>query len=87
MATFTERLPRPQLTMSRDLAGHLVITFDHPESADDVVLETIESTNLSAWSDAVFESETVPSAGWLRATWHSNATGSPAFLKVRVRLV
>ncbi len=76
----------PQFAMSRDLAGHLVITFDHPEAADDVVLEGIESTNLSAWSDAVFESETVASPGWLRATWRSNATGSPAFLKVRVRL-
>ena len=82
----TNPASRPQFTMSRDLAGHLVIAFDHPEAADDVAIEGIESTNLSAWSDAVFESETVASPGWLRATWRSNATGSPAFLKVRVRL-
>ncbi len=75
----------PDFALSRDLAGRLVITFDRPEAADDVRIVGLESGNLTDWTDAVFEGETVPAPGWLRAVWRSNASGAPVFLRLRVQ--
>ena len=81
----TSATSRPQFTLSRDGSGRLVMVFDRPEAADDVIVEGRESTNLSSWADAVFEGESLFAPGWLRATWRSNAMGGPVFLRARVR--
>ena len=82
----TDATDRPQFIFSRDGGGSLVITFVHPEAADDVAIHGLESSNLSTWTDAVGEAETIAAPGWLQAIWRSNATTGPVFLKVRVRL-
>ena len=76
---------RPQLEMSRLPSGQISISFLHPEAADDVVIEGLESLNLSGWSNAVSQPETSASPGWMRAKWNSSASGPNVYLRVRVR--
>jgi hypothetical protein len=82
----TNALSRPTLEFSRDGTGALTVSFLHPEAADDVAFEALESTNLSTWTNATPVSDIPASPGWMRATWRSTATGGEVFLRVRVRL-
>ena len=82
----TSGASKPQLTTSRDGGGRMVLSFVRPAAADDVAVEVLESTDLSAWQLAVPMGETVEGPGLIRATWRSNATGPAVYLRVRVSL-
>lgn len=77
---------RPQLEVSRLPSGQIAIEFHHPEAADDVVIEGLESLNLSAWTNAMPQAETNGAPGWKRSKWNSSASGPNVYLRVRVRL-
>jgi len=76
----------PTFEITPDANGGLKISFLHPEAADDVTIEALESTDLATWGLAAPESETAASPGWMRTTWRSNALGTQVFLKLRVNL-
>jgi hypothetical protein len=81
----TNAASRPKLDISRDANGTLRLSFLHPETADDVTVEALESTDLSQWSVAAPDSETAASPGWMRSTWRANTLDTQGFLKLRVR--
>jgi hypothetical protein len=82
----TNALSHPNFEFSRDGTGALTVSFLHPEAADDVTFEALETTNFSTWTNANAVGDTAASPGWMRSTWRSTATGTQVFLKVRVRL-
>jgi len=77
---------RPQLTMSRDVGGHALLSFTHPLAADDVTLDALETIDLNAWQSAILESENADAPGLLRATWRSQSAGPKVFVRLRARL-
>jgi len=77
---------RPTFEFTHDANGALKVSFMHPEAADDVAFDALESTDLFTWIPAAPDSESVASPGWIKTTWRSNAIGTQVFLKVRVRL-
>ena len=83
----TSGAARPQLNPARDGTGHLVITFPHPTTADDVLVEALESTDLITWTPAVSQSETAYAPGWMQSSWRSNATGPRVYLRLRATLL
>lgn len=76
---------RPQLEVGRLGSGQATVSFLHPEAADDVVIEGLESGNLSAWGNALWEGTVPASSGWMRTSWRSNATGPNVYLRLRVK--
>jgi hypothetical protein len=76
---------RPELEITQLGSGQIAISFLHPEAADDVTFEGLESGNLSIWGNAISQGTVAASAGWLRSTWNSNAIGPSVYLRVRVR--
>jgi hypothetical protein len=75
----------PRIETSRDAFGHAVVSFTRPAAADDVIIDALESSDLTAWGIAVFEREIHDSPGLMRAYWRSAGTGEQIFLKLRVR--
>ncbi|HET6406487.1 MAG TPA: lamin tail domain-containing protein, partial [Chthoniobacteraceae bacterium] len=81
----TDPNARPQLEMTRLGSGQLSMSFLHPEAADDVTIEGLESGNLGSWSSALAQGTIAASSGWLQSTWKSSASGPSVYLRVRVR--
>ncbi len=76
----------PQLAMSQESSGALVLKVVHPVAVDDVVIDALESTDLVTWNPAMLLSQARTGDGVNhRTTWMSNATGNRVFLKLRVR--
>ena len=81
----TDPNARPTLEMTHLDSGQISMSFLHPEAADDVTIEGLESLSLSAWSSAISQGTTAASSGWLQSTWKSSASGPSVYLRVRVR--
>ncbi|MHA3774965.1 hypothetical protein ACXR0O_25885 [Verrucomicrobiota bacterium sgz303538] len=76
----------PQLTIVRDEQGRLQISTSHPVTADDVVIEALESTNLTNWSAIQLQEEVpVGNSAQYRSTSQSTTSGPDVFLRLRVR--
>ncbi|MEN9675708.1 MAG: hypothetical protein RIS76_1604, partial [Verrucomicrobiota bacterium] len=66
-------------------AGAFQLSFTRSLAADDVTVEVQTSDDLSVWSSAQRLSSEPVSAGWVRETWGTPATGRPqAYLRIRV---
>jgi hypothetical protein len=76
---------RPQIEVSRLGSGQILISFLHPEAADDVTIEGLESLDLTAWTNALSQGTAAVSSGWMRSRWNSSANGPSVFVRVRIR--
>lgn len=76
----------PQLTMSRETSGALLMSVTHPVAADDVIIEALESSDLKTWNPAVLiQQGPAAEPSHYHSTWRSNGTGDRVFLRLRVR--
>jgi hypothetical protein len=76
---------RPEFEVTRLAGGQLSLSINHPEAADDVIVDGLESANLANWVTALPAGSVAASAGWMQSTWISSATGPSVYLRARVR--